>query len=1823
MTAGKRMLRLAALVAVAGLVLTALAADPASEEELYRKGMGHFKQKSFRPAAEAFQQLLERFPDSERAREVQFHLAEAYRIARRFGRESTYPKAEKAYKKLTDSDKADRWRARALAGQARLYYAWSRYRYRQQIDQLYERAIDDYGKHVSKDSPRGLRREYAEVLCDRLQAGMRTWGYNPNWPAVQTAQRKAIAANQPVHDHQKQRLEWWKTVDELIATVDALEPGSDLEARARYVVGQRGAEKYLEQIVEDYADTEYWDDATYHLARQREQHRKYLEALALYKRLADRFSDRQSKYARQARHQMAEIRKPRLSVRSPYACIPGTRPRVEFHWRNQKAATFRVFRCQPFGHPHHTSLQKTAAAARGDQVLTWTEDLENKGEHQPYNEAKELDLADAGAYLVTADGGGVHAETLVLITRLAAVAKSASEQTKVFVTDALTGEPLPEADVQIAWFYRRNRKDIWHDAQGRTNDAGLYTHDHPADRHYRRYYLLARKGDSYAWVSSHRSHWSPLRPGLWFYGYTDRPAYRPEEEVHFKFVVRNYDGRRFQNTAGQRYRVRINEPRGGKLYEKVLTTSEYGTLSDSLTLAAEPKLGQYRIYIRRPDNKGRSGHAYFRVEEYKLPEYEVDIETARPTYRVGDTVRVKIAANYYFGGPVQDADVEVLVRRRQYWHFYHRPHEYPWYYEDIYRRRWGWRYYRRRGGSIVQREQLKTDEHGVATLSIDTPDLPDDPAQRHDYNYTIEARVVDKSRREIKSTRNIKVTVKPFYVYVRPKSHVYLPGDRIELDVVARNANDQPVKTQGMIRVYRAVYDEEKEEELRKAGKPIDRDELYDLTELAADKLATNPDGKATYAYTPDATGYLKIEMTALTDKEETVTGHAYVWVASEKEKYLGYRLSGVQVIPNKQTYKKGETAQVLLVSHFPNAHVWLGVEGNRIYDDQLVVVRERSKLIALPVKDEYSPNVYLTAHMVKDAMVWQHQAEIVVPPEDRFLNVEIAAPKKTFLPGESAELTLKATDHQGKPVVCELSLGLVDTSIYYIQPEYAQDIRKHFYGRKRRLQVRTQSSFAHTRLLTADKREELYEGRDAERVEQQLGQVRKQVQMDAAQPAANGVRARRALAAAPGAPMEKAAAAKGEAADRASGRGAGGAGTGGQPLVEPELREDFRSTAFWQPAVTTDPSGTATVSVKFPDSLTDWTATARAVTPDTAVGTVTWNTKTKKNIIVRLQAPRFFQERDRVTISAIAHNYLEEPKDVEVTLRQSGLHLTQAPVVTIQVPSGGEKRVDWVAQVRQPGEVKLTVMAKTDVESDAMTKTYEALPHGVEKFVCRSGSVGDPVVAAKGADLGDSPEMKTEVVQTLRLPAERNQLATVLNIDLSPSIASTMVDSLDYLAKFPYGCVEQTLSRFVPCVIAADTLQDLNLENPKLQAKLPKMISKGLARIYAAQRSDGGWGWWPGARRTDPWMTAYAVYGLSLAREAGVEIEDSRLQRGIGALRQRLVHLEDRDDTMAWCLYVLSRHKIKEDKWLERTWNRREKLNAYTRALMALAFHQLGDRERATIMLRNLEDYLEQDKENATAHWGKMHNYWHWSHDAVEATSYALKAYVAIEPNNPLVKQIMKWLVFNRKGNRWKSTRDTAKAVYALCDYLKSSQELSPNYKVTVLVNGQAVRELTVTRDNALSLDGRVTLGDADLKSGDNEIRIVKEGPGNLYYASGLYYYTKEEKIAGAGHEIFVKRTYHKLALDDENKQTRSPIAYGDALASGDRIEVTLEIEAKNDYEYLVFEDPKPSGCEPVELRSGYRWRQGLGSYMEIRDEKTAFFVSRISQGTHTLRYT
>jgi len=252
------------------------------------------------------------------------------------------------------------------------------------------------------------------------------------------------------------------------------------------------------------------------------------------------------------------------------------------------------------------------------------------------------------------------------------------------------------------------------------------------------------------------------------------------------------------------------------------------------------------------------------------------------------------------------------------------------------------------------------------------------------------------------------------------------------------------------------------------------------------------------------------------------------------------------------------------------------------------------------------------------------------------------------------------------------------------------------------------------------------------------------------------------------------------------------------------------------------------------------------------------------------------------------------------------------------------------------------------------------------------------------------------------------------------------------------------------------------------------------------------------------------------------------------------------------------------------------------------------------------------------------------------QTNACVLRAIVAIDPRNPLASQFANWLAVNRRhGEFWDSTRDTALAVHALSDYLRATAKTSPNFAVTVEVDGRKVADVPVGWKQVLAGDCRVEFAGKELRPGPHRITLKRAQPGSLYYALSARYFDRSEQTQEKGTGIQVARRYYKLApspavaeqaasakaASGQTSGQRSLLNDGNSVRIGDTVQVELSIESHEPYEYVAFEDPKPAGFEPIELQSGYG-DGDIWSNVELRDENVVFFADALSPGKHRLSY-
>jgi uncharacterized protein YfaS (alpha-2-macroglobulin family) len=316
--------------------------------------------------------------------------------------------------------------------------------------------------------------------------------------------------------------------------------------------------------------------------------------------------------------------------------------------------------------------------------------------------------------------------------------------------------------------------------------------------------------------------------------------------------------------------------------------------------------------------------------------------------------------------------------------------------------------------------------------------------------------------------------------------------------------------------------------------------------------------------------------------------------------------------------------------------------------------------------------------------------------------------------------------------------------------------------------------------------------------------------------------------------------------------------------------------------------------------------------------------------------------------------------------------------------------------------------------------------------------------------------------------------------------------------------------------------------------------------------------------------------------------------------------------------------------------------LPVYAKCLLGIEHHRTGDEARRDEVMKMISQFLKRDPENQTAYLelGNSGYWWNWYGSEVEAHAWYLKLLAAVKPQDPDTRGLVKYLVNNRKhATYWESTRDTAFAIEAIAAYFKASGEDAPEMEVEVLLDGESLRKVSINRDNLFTFDGTVMLTGEAVATGKHRIELRRSGKGNLYANAYLEVFTLEERLRAAGLEVKVARKVSKLIALEKATEVpdatglvvnqaverfrREPLADGAKLASGDRIEVELILESKNDYEYLIFSDGKAAGFEAIDALSGYiDGGSGFNAYMEPRDQTVDFFIRALPRGTHSLRY-
>jgi hypothetical protein len=1376
---------------------------------------------------------------------------------------------------------------------------------------------------------------------------------------------------------------------------------------------------------------------------------------------------------------------------------------------------------------------------------------------------------------VTSDGIPGTAQQYFALTNMAITLKYSGSKVLAWVTDMQTGNPIQNATVRVRSLDTVTRAEGRTDKQGFfeqtinikefTNSVNDYYYEMPE------FWVTAEKDGDFAFVSSNwndgmqawefdlwNDQQTPSSPPerMDAYLYTERPLYKAGDTVHFKGIIRlrDWSGKHRIPTKEETALVTVNDSNGNKVYEKTLTVSEFGSINDSFPIDAKAPLGYYSITVQLlPEARFGMNQSYasFSVLAYRKPEYSVELTAEKEEYADGETIKVHVQGNYYFGAPLANASLNWRAQTTDYYFNRYTDGWYSFALEDA----WCW-YGCDRETEPISEGTGKLDAAGRFSVSLPMNIQTKGVSQIA----TIEADVSDPNNQVVSGRVSVPVHKSALYVGVRMDDYVVTPGQKAKVSVVTVRPDGTPypnqkIQLQLFSRVWNTVQKKGVDGEYYYESEPKD-------TFIRDVYVTTNAQGKGTAEVLVDAGGEFRIVASGKDESGRAAKAgtNLYAW-SSTYVNWPHTNNNRVDVETDKPEYKPGETAKLLVKSPFQGKGVkaLVTLERENVIWKKVVDVDSNALPIEVPITEDLIPNAFVSVVILKPRIgetFNEHgldtgapafrigYARIDVEKKQKELAIDIATDKEQYLPGETVKVTLTATNAAGKPARAEVSLAAVDMSLLAILGFEMPNVVETFYS-DRGLGVSTAQML--TYLLERFK------------------------------PGSKG---------------------------------------GGGGDLEDRKRGTFKDTAYWTPSVITGVDGKATLTFKLPDNLTTWQFLAIGHTKDHTFGIGKKEVLETKRVIVRPVRPRFAVRGDEIQLGAIVHNNLQGSETFTVTLGGSGFVATGKTSQQITVEKGALKKVLFPVRIENVDQLTLNFKAETKGARDELEEKIPVFIFGTPQTVTTTGVTENAI--------------KEQVVAPSKRDADHGELL----VSVSPTLATYIPDGLEYLAKFPYGCAEQTVSALLPNV-ALESLQgfeQFRFVDPKT---LETNIIAGLERLYEYQRGDGGFGYWTEGDRSYPYLTAYIVYALQIIKQKHT-VDDGVLARARAYLQQSL---RDQDltrtldlTTRSYILFVLSEGGSADANLASNLYDRRDKLPLFAKAYLAMTLRKAGNTDKAKQVMNEIMANAKNDPRGSYFEEKNENLYSSLMHTNTRTTAIVLQALVRIDPQHPLMPNVVRRLLAVRERGHWDTTQSTTASLLSLAEYLKATKELSGSFEAAVEVNGEEMIRRMFTEKNILSrLESALSLD--DLKRGAmNEVTIGKNGTGKLYYDVVLSYFYTSDTLPPLEQGMGITRKMEPLEGQSSDVKV------------GNTYRVTLTMTVPEDRHFVAVESPLPAGLESIDLSTAIAqqalledqqnsvtdwWSntplsraQWAFNHKEYRDDSVFLFADQLPAGVYQYEY-
>ena len=1303
--------------------------------------------------------------------------------------------------------------------------------------------------------------------------------------------------------------------------------------------------------------------------------------------------------------------------------------------------------------------------------------------------------------------------------------------------------------------------------------------------------IIAEKGDDWTFLHTDRygnpqiynfgvpADWEAVRPISAGTIFSDHYMYRPGDTVKMKGVVRYLQYGTLLNGAGKDVTLKLTGPDGNPKTIGTAKVSEFGTFNIDIPTTKDQKLGYYNLNATLSGSRVYVSGS-FRLAEFRVPEFKVAMKLDRQIAVAGQSIQADWDGRYYFGAPMPEAPSSLNITRRE-------TSFSPKGWEQF---RFGIPHYLRDQNLSISgqylRETIALDQNGKAVKGVTL--RGDDVPFPMTYNFDVE--VEDVSRQKIAAQQSITVLPHNQVLGIRVENWITASKKPIEVEVVVTSPkgevlDDVPVTVKLMKREYHSIKKENPDGTFRMENNLV--------RTVVEEKEVDSGDEPQTVSVTADKAGSYYI-IAELSDRPSPGTSAATpIWVAGES--YVPWQQSGedkLEIVLDKQEYDVGDEAIAFIRSPFPEAELFVTLGRDKSFKQEVRRIKGSGYSYTFTITEDMIPNAYVTAALFRlgeaivpvEEEVGKHMERIGVGAfrvslSSKYLNVALTPDRGKARPAEEVRVDVQVNQHTSQGHRSELTVMVVDEAVLALSGYSPPDLVKTVY-RHRGLSTR----FSDNRPFVINKEALLQKG---------------------------------------------------------TGYG-GGEGAG---LDEPRVRKDFVKLAYYDPALITDVDGKASFTFKTPDNLTTWRVMVVAVGEDDLFGYGSEQLTVSQPFILRPVQPRFARIGDRFYSGVAVTNLTEGSGDVSLTAEINGTAIAFAesasPSSSTSVDQGKSSVMFFPFEASTVGESKLKFVAR-------MKGIYDGKPINEADALEIPLEVKDLLATETVVAVG---ETKDKAVQQIKIGDDVRKDIGGLQVSMSSTALTNIGEGAKYLVEYPYGCLEQTASRLLALMQLKFLAERYGFE---LDAYKPtdQVIEANLRKVLLMQNHDGGFKYWPSYSESSCWMSPYVAYLFKRSEDLGYDIpadKKNKLRTYLdNVLRNPCYPMSTWRSKAEYRISVLmGLHYLgkKDETYFEEYFNKRNDLSLGAQMQLAYLMQQVPrwqpnaktifDEVKNALFVTAQTAHLESPRD--------LPGSWRFMYSPVIATASAVKLWLAMEPESPLIGKFARYILNARKNGRWRHTYENSRAIDGLVEIALKKEAQPPDYTGKVLLAGNEVLSHMFKGYQYKPVEKRVKL--ADLPQGQNTIDITKEGDGDLYYILSYAYRLKGPQSARM-QGFTVKRTVRNRDSGEVLMTYSEQPAEELALEPGDVLEIELEYTVKQSGYHMIIDDPIPAGLEGIDASlkttssrhqvdsqgGNRRTTRGYDSdhwasrspinHTELRDDRVMLYAQQVRPGVYTYKY-